>query len=166
MARTEIPKDILDLPLEVRAEMALKAAVKKAIAELIQDGSPVYILRDDKVVDISEEIPAEELQVPDTKPGAAHTASEVVGFLSEGETGERNGLAVAHDFDAQGRLGFGAGLAQDSEGSQRFAVDFSDEKIFPAGVSLPDLANLDFAGSHGTTVDTNWPSVNGCRPPM
>ena len=49
--------EILRLPLEVRAEMALKVAVEKAIAEYAREGLPVAILRDGKVV----EIPAEDL---------------------------------------------------------------------------------------------------------
>src|SRR5450631_2011985 len=46
---------ILKLSLEVRAERALKAAVKKAIAERARQGLPSYIWRDGKVVELSPE---------------------------------------------------------------------------------------------------------------
>ncbi len=50
--------NILELPLERRAEMALKAAVRKAIAEHARQGRPIYVWRDGKVV----EIPAARLR--------------------------------------------------------------------------------------------------------
>jgi hypothetical protein len=50
--------EILKLPLEVRAEMALKAAVDEVIEEHARNGWPLYIWRDGRVV----EIPAEELR--------------------------------------------------------------------------------------------------------
>jgi hypothetical protein len=50
--------NVLDLPLELRAEMALKAAVKKVIDEHARKGLPIYVWRDGKVV----ELPPEELQ--------------------------------------------------------------------------------------------------------
>jgi len=92
--------------------------------------------------------------------------SEFIGFLSEGKTWKRNGLPVAHHFNAEGRFGFGTRLTQDSKGSQRLVVDFRDEKTLSAGVFLPHLANLDFARSHATTLVTNSPSVNGRGPSM
>jgi hypothetical protein len=52
------PRSILKLPLHVRAEMAMKAAVKEAIAEHARQGRPIYVWRDGKVV----EIPARELR--------------------------------------------------------------------------------------------------------
>jgi len=52
------PRSILKLPLHVRAEMAMKAAVKEAIAEHARQGRPIYIWRDGKVI----EIPARELR--------------------------------------------------------------------------------------------------------
>jgi hypothetical protein len=52
--------EILSLPLEVRAEMALKEAVEEAIKEHARDELSVAVLRDGKVV----EIPAEELLDP------------------------------------------------------------------------------------------------------
>ena len=50
--------EILELPLEVRAEMALKAAVKKVVQEHVRTGRPLHIWRDGKVV----AVPAHELQ--------------------------------------------------------------------------------------------------------
>jgi AbrB family looped-hinge helix DNA binding protein len=46
-------KDILQLPLEKRAEIALKIAVAKAIDEHFRLGFPVYIWRKGKVVKLS-----------------------------------------------------------------------------------------------------------------
>ncbi|HUY15090.1 MAG TPA: hypothetical protein VMX16_15905 [Terriglobia bacterium] len=54
----EPPPNVLELPLEVRAEMAMKAAVEKVIEEHARLGFPIFIWRDGKVV----EIPAEELR--------------------------------------------------------------------------------------------------------
>jgi hypothetical protein len=47
---TNLPPDILKLPLHVRAEMALKVAVRKALAEHAREGRPAYVLRDGQVV--------------------------------------------------------------------------------------------------------------------
>jgi len=52
--------NLLDLPMEVRAEMALKAAVAKVIEDHIRSGRPIHIWRDGKVVEVSaEELRAE-----------------------------------------------------------------------------------------------------------
>ena len=56
---TKPPANVLDLPLEQRAEMALKAAVEKAIVEHARQGLSMYIWRDGQVV----EVLPEELQV-------------------------------------------------------------------------------------------------------
>ena len=56
--------ELLKLPLEVRAEMALKAAVEKVIEEHSREGLPIYVWRDDKVV----EIPPQELPHRSPKP--------------------------------------------------------------------------------------------------
>jgi excisionase family DNA binding protein len=40
---TTPPANVLDLPLEERAEMALKAAVEKVIVEHARQGLPIYI---------------------------------------------------------------------------------------------------------------------------
>ena len=52
------PSNILDLPLEERALMALEAAVEKVIEEHAREGLPLYIWRGGKVVGV----PAEELR--------------------------------------------------------------------------------------------------------
>jgi hypothetical protein len=52
---TKPPANVLELPLEVRAEMALKAAVEKVITAHALKGLPIYIWRDGKVVEISSE---------------------------------------------------------------------------------------------------------------
>lgn len=46
-------KTILRLPIEERAEIALKVAVEKAIEENVRLGVPVYIWRRGKVVKLS-----------------------------------------------------------------------------------------------------------------
>lgn len=54
------PKNVLELPLEERAEMALKAAVEKLIVEHARQGTPMYILRGGEIVELSpEELQAE-----------------------------------------------------------------------------------------------------------
>ena len=55
---TRPPANVLDLPLEQRAEMAFKAAVEKVIIEHARQGLPIYIWRDGKVI----ELPLEELR--------------------------------------------------------------------------------------------------------
>jgi hypothetical protein len=52
------PQNVLDLPLQERAAMALKAAVEEVIEEHAREGLPLYIWRDGKVV----AVPAEELR--------------------------------------------------------------------------------------------------------
>lgn len=52
---TKPPANVLDLPLEVRAEMALKAAVEKVILESAREGRPIYVWRDGTVVEVSVE---------------------------------------------------------------------------------------------------------------
>ena len=52
---TKPPANVLDLPLEERAEMALKAAVEKVIVEDARQGLPVYIWRGGAVVELSPE---------------------------------------------------------------------------------------------------------------
>ncbi len=53
------PPNILDLPLDERALMALQAAVEKVIEEHAREGLPMYIWRDGQVV----AVPAEELRM-------------------------------------------------------------------------------------------------------
>jgi hypothetical protein len=45
--------NLLDLPLEVRAELAMKAAVKKVMEDHIHSGRPIHIWRDGRVVEVS-----------------------------------------------------------------------------------------------------------------
>ena len=47
---TKTPANVLDLPIEQRAEMALKAAVEEVIIEHARTGAPLYIWRDGKVI--------------------------------------------------------------------------------------------------------------------
>ena len=46
-------QDVMELPIEQRAEMALKAAVAKALSEHARLGLPVYIWRNKRVVKLS-----------------------------------------------------------------------------------------------------------------
>lgn len=56
---TKPPANVLELPLEERAEMALKAAVEKVIVEHARRGLRLYIWRNGGVV----EVPPDELRV-------------------------------------------------------------------------------------------------------
>ena len=56
--------NILDLPIEVRAEMAMKDAVEKVIEDHIRSGRPIHIWRDGRVVEVS----AEELRAQRDNP--------------------------------------------------------------------------------------------------
>ncbi|MCX5832790.1 MAG: hypothetical protein NT140_13070 [Deltaproteobacteria bacterium] len=57
----KIVKDIRDLPLKVKAEMALKEAVAEAIAEHKRQGNPIAVWRNGKAV----WVPPEEIVVPE-----------------------------------------------------------------------------------------------------
>jgi hypothetical protein len=50
---SDVPQDVLNLPLQDRALLALRSAVKKAIAERTRQGLPVYIWSGGKVVDLT-----------------------------------------------------------------------------------------------------------------
>jgi len=54
-------KDVRDLPLKVKAEMALKEAVAEALAEHKRQGNPIAVWRNGKAV----WIPPEEIVVPE-----------------------------------------------------------------------------------------------------
>jgi hypothetical protein len=57
---TKPPANVLDLPMEQRAEMALKAAVEKVIIERARQGLPIFVWRDGQTVELSpEEVRAE-----------------------------------------------------------------------------------------------------------
>ena len=47
---TRSPANVLELPLEVRAEMAFKAAVEDVVIESARMGLPMYIWRDGEVI--------------------------------------------------------------------------------------------------------------------
>lgn len=49
---TKPSKAVLRLPIEKRAEIAFKVAVKKAIAEHVRLGFPIYVWRDGKIVEL------------------------------------------------------------------------------------------------------------------
>ena len=49
----QVPKNILRLPLEKRAEIAFKEAVEGVIDEHARLGLPLYIWRDGKVVGLT-----------------------------------------------------------------------------------------------------------------
>jgi hypothetical protein len=51
----EPPANVLELPLIERAEMALNAAVEEAMEEHAREGFPMYVLRDEKIVELSPE---------------------------------------------------------------------------------------------------------------
>jgi hypothetical protein len=53
------PANVLELPSQERALMALEAAVEKVWEEHARDGLPIYVLRDGKIV----EVPPEELRI-------------------------------------------------------------------------------------------------------
>lgn len=56
-AKNPVPPEILALPLQERAEIAFKEAIRKLIEESARQGRSLYIWRDGKVV----AVPAEEL---------------------------------------------------------------------------------------------------------
>jgi hypothetical protein len=64
---TKPPPNVLDLPLEQRAEMALKAAVEKVIVEHARQGMPIYIWRDGEVVEVLPEQLREQAALLDTE---------------------------------------------------------------------------------------------------
>ena len=48
----KVPPNILELPLAERGLAALKIAVAKAIAEHARHEEPIYVWRDDRVVEV------------------------------------------------------------------------------------------------------------------
>lgn len=50
---SSVPKSVLRLPLEKRAEIAFKEAVEEVIDEHARLGLPLYVWRDGKVVGLS-----------------------------------------------------------------------------------------------------------------
>ena len=55
---TKPSANVLELPLDVRGEMALRAAVEKVIVEHTRQGLPIYTWCDGRVV----EVPPDELR--------------------------------------------------------------------------------------------------------
>ena len=53
MTRKPLPAKIRALPLSERALMALRVAVKKAIAESLREGLPVYVSENGRVVNLA-----------------------------------------------------------------------------------------------------------------
>jgi len=47
------PRNVLKLPLEVRAEMALKAAVENLIEERAREGRSIFVWKNNKVVEVT-----------------------------------------------------------------------------------------------------------------
>ena len=62
--RNNLPGDSSELPLNVRAEMALREAVREALEENVRLGLPAYIWRDGKTVAVSPEEIKEFLAKP------------------------------------------------------------------------------------------------------
>jgi hypothetical protein len=49
------PDNVLELPIEERATMALQAAAEGVVIEHARLGLPIYIWKDDKVTEVSPE---------------------------------------------------------------------------------------------------------------
>lgn len=49
------PPNVLELPMEIRVEMAMKAAVERLIEEHAREGRSIFIWQDGKVVEITAE---------------------------------------------------------------------------------------------------------------
>jgi hypothetical protein len=57
---TRPPANVLELPLEVRAEMAMKQAVEEVIIDRARRGLSIHIMRDGKIIELSgKELQAE-----------------------------------------------------------------------------------------------------------
>jgi len=52
---TRPSEELLKLPLDLRAEMAMKSAVKKVIERAIRNGRSIHVWRNGKVVEITAE---------------------------------------------------------------------------------------------------------------
>ncbi len=66
-------KNLSDIPIEIRAEEAMKRAVEKTIEEHRRTGDPIVIWRDGKVV----KIPADQMEV--REPGVEYKAKDADG---------------------------------------------------------------------------------------
>lgn len=66
---SKVPQNVLDLPMEERALLALKEAVKDAIEENWRRGVPVYVWKDGDVVELPPPAPVTSSPVnPIRKP--------------------------------------------------------------------------------------------------
>lgn len=63
---SSLPASILALPLNVRAEMALREAIRGALEEKAKRGLPAYIWRDGKVVAVPPDEIKEFLAKPES----------------------------------------------------------------------------------------------------
>ncbi len=50
------PPNVLELPLQARATLALQAAIEKVIEEHALEGLPLYVWRDERVVAVPPKI--------------------------------------------------------------------------------------------------------------
>jgi hypothetical protein len=64
---TKPPANVLELPLHVRGDMALKAAVEKVIVEHARQGLPIYIWRDGEVVEVPRDKLREQAALLETE---------------------------------------------------------------------------------------------------
>jgi len=87
-------------------------------------------------------------------------SSKLIGFLGVAEAWEGVRRAFAVYFYFHGAFGFGAGFAEDGEGSEGFVVNLSNQIGFAGIFFLPDLADLEFTGGHMTNVVRIAGSVN------
>lgn len=70
-----LPESTLNLPLNVRAEMALREAVRGVLEEKVRLGLPAYIWRDGKVVAVSPEEIREFLAKPESPLTTIHATN-------------------------------------------------------------------------------------------
>jgi hypothetical protein len=79
---------------------------------------------------------------------AARLYLEVFAALGVAKAGNLLALGIALDSDSQRGFGFGAGLAQQHESGQCFAVNLGNQEVFAASFLLPDLPDLNFVHRH------------------
>ncbi|MCX5817192.1 MAG: hypothetical protein NTX75_13310 [Proteobacteria bacterium] len=81
---TRQKKGVKDLPLEIKAEMALKEAVAEVMAEHKRRGYPIAVWRDNKAVWITpEEIVVPHIQEEVVLAGEVHDYGENSSYLEE-----------------------------------------------------------------------------------
>jgi len=57
---SKTPREIMALPIQERAALAMQAAFKKAVEEHAREGLPMYVWRDGKEVAVPAEEPLEK----------------------------------------------------------------------------------------------------------